>query len=349
MPADSSAAQHFDQRGRFLAPAKNGGWHEYVIYDTETIYSSNEKYVYGIATYPELNKQKIMTPRKYNNWTLDQFSNHILQNTEWTAGKVEYSGTASLNVEQYMGAYDLLVLAQKAFTDAFEFNFRVEVDGNRVSGRYVDFVERLGSNNAKELVAGKDIIEMKRRVLSDRIITALFVVGPEPEEGQVRYTTTITDDAAFQRWNRDGRHIMDVFEITEKETDSQGNDIPMGSARINALGRAELERRIAAIIEYEITAAYLGHLYPYEDVSLGDTFRVINTDMEPPLYAEARAIAVAESISNPSLNTYTIGEIIEYEERDILAAFRNMQKVYGTRVVTQVNPPEPNVLSLIHI
>lgn len=72
MLADSPMAEKLEKRNKFLTPKKGGGYYEFIIYDTETIYSTNEKIINGVATYAELNKQRIMNPYSFNSMTLKQ-------------------------------------------------------------------------------------------------------------------------------------------------------------------------------------------------------------------------------------------------------------------------------------
>ncbi len=132
----------------------------------------------------------------------------------------------------------------------------------------------------------------------------------------------------------------------------------MTEERLRSLGTTELKKRINAVVEYEIEAAVLE-----DDVQLGDTLRIKDENFEPPLYAESRAIFVKKRIGREDLQkTYTIGEITELEEDEVLQNARKAQARYGTKILRsplpppiqkaiwfQTNPEEPDKLEIPHI
>lgn len=318
MPSDIQETEFFDERSRFLIPSEDGGFEEFIVFESETTIE-NEKRVYGVATYSDMNTQSFVNPNRFDSLTVKEYADLILPNTEWDIGTVEFHGTRTITLDKHEGAYYFLVRVAKAFE--IDMRFRIETSGNRIVGRYVDFIKSVGLDNKKEIVLGKDLVEMDKKVHSERIVTALFCVGPEKEDGK-KLTVMITDEDAFQRWNRKGKHITAIYEPQSENQD-------MTIEQLEQYGRTELNKRIASVVDYKITAASLETIFPHEKVRLGDKLRVKNPDFSPPLYAEARAIRIERSISDSSSKKYIVGEVVTFDESERLSDFRDFQQMYG--------------------
>src|SRR5699024_2464836 len=78
--------------------------------------------------------------------------------------------------------------------------FRITHNGNQVTGRYVDLLERVGEWRGREVEFGKDLDSI-RRIEKQDIVTALLGLGPEREDG-TRIEVLVDDDDALKRWGR---------------------------------------------------------------------------------------------------------------------------------------------------
>lgn len=323
--SDTAEAGMLVDRCRLLRQASTGGWQEFVAYHIGAR-GDRTKQIVATGAEAELDRLKVMEPGWRSGYTLEQYMNQALAGTRMELGMIDYGGSKSRYFDKHMGGYAFLNRVAGFY--GREIRRRVEVIDNRIAGRYWDMVERLGSDKRHEIVAGENMAGITREVFSDRIVTALYCVGPEREDG-TRLTVLVTDDDAFQRWNWHGQHIIDFY---EPETD----DEEMTLVRLTTLGTTELKKRIVSVVKYTIEAAVL----PDDDVELGDTQWIKDEDFEPPLYAESRAIVVIEPISGDvSKRTYEFGETRELKEEDVLKTFRHLQKVYGMRVVRSPVPP----------
>lgn len=323
--SDTPEAAMLVDRCRLLRQASTGGWQEFVAYHIE-VRGDRTKQVIATGAEQDLDRLKIMEPGWRNGYTLQQYAVEALAGTDVQIGIIDYGGSKSRNFDRHMGAYSFLRRVAGLYDR--ELRRRVEVEGNQIVGRYIDLVERIGSDKRHEIVAGENMIGIERKVYSDRIVTALYCVGPEREDG-TRLTVLVTDDDAFQRWNWKGQHIIDLYE-------PQTEDDEMTLDRLTTLGNTELKKRIDSVVEYTIDAAVLGD----EDVQLGDTQWIKDEGFEPPLYAQSRAIFVTEPISGEvKKRTYQFGEIVELKEEDVLKTFRHLQDIYGTRIIQQPDPP----------
>ncbi|WP_082226456.1 phage tail spike protein [Planococcus halocryophilus] len=183
----------------------------------------------------------------------------------------------------------------------------------------------------KEVIYGRDLTGIDKTVYSDRIVTELLCIGPEREDGS-RLTTVVRDEDAFQRWNRNGKPIIGIYIPESAEQD-------MTLDQLQQYGRTELNKRIASVVEYVITAASMEKAFPNQKVVLGCSLRIKNPEFDPPLYAEARVIRVERSIYDETQKIYHIGEVKTYSEEDIYKTFRQLQKQYNLRVIRSAEKP----------
>ncbi|MFC5611269.1 phage tail spike protein [Metabacillus niabensis] len=323
MQADVKESEFVSKRNRIIIPDEDGFFREFIIFEAKQ-YSDLTKEVYTNGSYTDLKKQKIIEPTTLDNQTISNAGQFVLSDTSYQLGIIEISGTRKIVFENYTDALSALQSIASAFN--CELRFRVEVKGNRIIGRYVDFLQQVGGKNGKEIELGKDLIGITRKENTDEIVTALIVLGPEKEDG-TRTIVTVKDEDALQRWaDKDNRHLWDVYEpeVNQDVTEE----------RLTELGRNELKKRINSLIEYTADTASIEHIFGYEHekVRLGDTTRIKDTSFEPALYVEARVIEVDRSISDPSAKSYVLGDFIEYSEEDIMARFRKLQGILQQKV-----------------
>lgn len=326
MPSKIKEAKAFSKRARFLIPTEDKGFQEFIIFKSTTF--NKKKEVKGTAAYTEMETNYILPPGTYTG-TIEQLANLVLPFTDYELAIFEDTRRLTLYVQNHMGAYSFLLKVAGAFD--LEAQFRCEISGTRFTGRYVDFVERIGDDIKKEVVYGVDLIEMKMTEIEDRIATALFAIGPEREDG-TSLTSFIINEEAFQRWNRKGKHIIRIY---RPESDRQD----MTQAELDQYTTTELNKRIASVVEYEITAASIEREFPHAKVRFGSTLRIKNPEYNPPLYAEARVIGIRRSVTDPSKKIYIIGEVKPYSETEIYKTIRQLQAQYNLRVIRSVERP----------
>ncbi|WP_084245246.1 phage tail spike protein [Planomicrobium okeanokoites] len=329
MPAGIKEAKAFGKRSRFLIPLEDKGFQEFIVFKSTTF--NKKKEVKGTAAYSEMETDYIVEPGTYTG-KVDELANLVLPFTDYVLGVFEDIRIRTIYVEEHMGAYSFLTKIASAFD--LEMQFRSEVAGTRFTGRYLDYVKKIGADLKKEVVYGVDLIDMKMTVNDDRIATALIGLGPEREDG-TRLTSYVENEDAFQRWNRKGRHITRIY-----RPDSDRQD--MSQAELDRYTETELTKRIASVVEYEITAASLEREFPHAKIRYGSTLRVKNPTFNPPLYADARVIGVRRSIADPSKKIYVIGEVKTYTEDEIYKTFRQLQAQYKLRVIRSAEKPEGN-------
>lgn len=326
MDSHIKEAEFFSKRGRFLIPSERNGFHEFIIHKTQTI--DDEKTVIGTAAYTEMDTAYIIGPGTYTG-TLEELASEVLQYTKYRLGVFQDIRIRSVVVEEHMGAYAFLRLLAKTFE--VEIDVRIELSGTRFTGRYVDFLVRIGEEGVKEVVYGRDLISTNVIEHTGRIATRLIGIGPTRKDGTY-LTSIVENEEAFQRWNDQNQHVTRVYV-------PESNDEEMTQERLDQLTETELNKRIAAVMEYEITAASIEQTFKGEKVTLGYSLFIKNPQFSPPLYASARVIGIKRSIVNPDLKTYTIGEVETFSEEDAKRTFRALQRLYGVKLIESDIPP----------
>src|SRR5690606_34232778 len=156
-----------------------------------------------------------------------------------------------------------------------ELRFRVEYDGNRITERYVDLLERVGKWRGREVTFGKDLDGI-RRIEKQDVVTALLGLGPEKEDG-TRLEVLVEDEEALQRWGRVDRngnlhHLIEPYEIQSERTE-------MTEEEARRYTRTALDKRINTQVTYETTI--LDHEevpgLEHEKIRFGDTIRIKDT------------------------------------------------------------------------
>jgi len=323
-------AQYVSERNRAIIQADDGSYREFIIRKTQE--DRNLVTAFSDASFLDLDRQRIISPVTLYGQTIESAANYILNGTEWQLGIAEHFGSQKIVFDSHIGAFQALKHIASNFN--CEMRFRVEIKGNKVSGRYVDFFKRRGQFRGKEVTFGKDLMDIRRIEESADIVTALLCIGPEQQDG-TRLTATVVDNDALQRFGRNGKHLWGIYEA---DTNEQNLSIE----RLTELGQTELKKRIQSVVQYETTQAALERIHglEHERVYLADTIRVKDTKFHPPLYLEARAIRVKRNLLDPSQKEYTLGEFIEYKEEDVRKRFIELQRLYGLRVIKSPAEPE---------
>ena len=166
-------AEHAAEKNVVIIQDDDGTFREFIIRETNQYNESKE--VLCDASYVELKKQKILDPIKLENQKLEDVALYILQGTDWTVGDTPNMGIKTI-IEWKNHIDSLSALREIAELYQVEIKFRIEISGNKIEKRWVDFAEKIGHETRKEIVLGKDLIGVKRKETSD-IITALIGIG----------------------------------------------------------------------------------------------------------------------------------------------------------------------------
>lgn len=318
--ADNKHAEHLTKRNVLIIPGEDGEFLEFRIFESIK-YRNNEGLfiqVHALATYLDLKTQKIFDPQKTTSETALQHATTALDGTEWQVGNVEFKGVRTLDFDSPFNSYDYILRIAREFE--LEPRFYIETDGNKITGRYVDLVERVGEFRGRTIEFGRDLQSIKRKEDTSEVVTALWVYGPQREDG-TRLKVLVEDDEARQRWGRRGRHIIDYY---EPQTDDQN----ITQERLETLGNMELNKRINAVVTYEADIVDLENVPGLENkkIRFGDTIRIKDMKFNPPLYVEARVFNVKRDVFNKANKTVQLGDFVEYTEEEVQAIWKLLQQ-----------------------
>lgn len=322
---DKRYSEHLAKMNRVIIPDEDGTNTEFVI-DNTFKYRNNSTLVtevYASASYLLLKKAKVIKPQKVVGYTGSQHLGFALSGTEWRPGIVESDNIRTIEIENYTNPYAYIKKIASELN--LEIRFRIEDDGQKVIGRYVDLLERVGQWRGREVEFGRDLLGIERKVDDSNIVTALIGLGPEQEDG-TRLEVLVEDEDALQRWGRKNpqtSELMHLIEVYEPES----FDPDMTIERLTELTRNELEKRINSVVEYTADVADLEKVPGMENkvIRFGDTIKIKDTGFNPPLYLEARVHTQDRSLSQPEKKKVILGDYIEYTEEEVHAIWRQLQ------------------------
>lgn len=310
------------QQNLVLKEVRDGRIVPYVITEAEKDSKDRSVVAYASGEWIQLAKAGIINPQKIEGKTLNECMGIALAGTKWKIGKTEHNGSHSITIDEFTDP--LTFLKQIASSFELEIQYRAEVVGSQIVGRYVDMVKKRGRDTKKEVTLGKDLMGIKRIENSQNICTALL--GFVKKEGGEFITIAeinngipyIVDDSAFQRWNEKGQH---KFGFYSPETENQD----MNPQRLKTLMKTEMEKRVNTSVSYEVQAQSIGQVFglAHELINEGDTIRIIDKGFTPKLYLEARAIAGDESFKDPTQDKYVFGDY-----REIVDSNEELRRMY---------------------
>lgn len=247
-----------------------------------------------------------------------------LEGTRWQVGQVDNLGQNSVNFY-----YESVLSAIQKILNTWggEVRYRVTIEHNQITGRFIDILDRRGDDRGRVFRYAKDIVSARRTIDLSNVKTALYGrgKGEETEEGYGRRITFaevewkvangdpvdkplgqewVGDPEALARWGRENgtRHRFGVFEDPDIED----------PAELLRRTWEELQRLKEPLISYEAQVVDLEQLpgYEHEIVRLGDTVRVIDETFRPALKLEARVIELRRHLTEPDRTEVVLGNFL---------------------------------------
>ncbi|HFR4157322.1 phage tail spike protein [Bacillus cereus] len=316
---DSPFLDYIQQKNLILKETNPGVITPYVITSIEKDSEAHNVTIYASGEWILLDKENYIKPQEIKSWSAEQYLTLGIIGTGWEIGLIEAEGKRSFKIEKFISPLQFVQQIATLFNN-IEIQYRIEI-GTGKPRRFIDLVKKRGRETNKEVTLGKDLVGIKRIENSENIITALvpYYIGQDTDGNDKLITIEsvnngsqyIIDDAAFQRWNVNGKHLFGFY-TPESEKDE------LTPARLLTLAKMELKKRISAIVTYEVNSVDISSVFGYEheDVSEGDTIRIIDEGMTPTLYLEARAIAGDESHKDKHQNKLTFGNYVEIVDQD---------------------------------
>lgn len=127
----------------------------------------------------ELRKSPVFDKRPQNAFARDVITD-LLAGTNWQARFVGETTPHSTNF-YYTSVFDALKKVCEVWD--LEMQFFVEMNGNRIGGRYIDFKRRIGEAVGKRVVYGHNALQILQEVERTNIFTALVGRGKGEETG----------------------------------------------------------------------------------------------------------------------------------------------------------------------
>jgi phage minor structural protein len=328
VPATHPDAQYVVEENQVAFKDEDGYFRLFVIREIEETDGAEtaEKHVYCEPAMLELENEPIEDIRPQN--TTAQYAlTRALEKTRWRVGEVAELGTNSTNFY-----YESVLSAIQKIIETWggELRDRIEVQGNRIVGRYIDLLARRGQDTGKRFEIGKDLESIRRKVVAYPV-TALYGRGNGQETEEGGYTRKLTfadvewkksdgkpvDKPKGQEWvgdpdslqkygipNGDGtlRHRFDFVDFDEDDPE-----------KLLERTWEELQKRKEPLVEYQLDVIVLEHFtgYEHEKVRLGDSIVAIDKNFANPIVIEARATKIRRNLLNKAEKTITFGNFID--------------------------------------
>ena len=143
----------------------------------------------------ELRKSVVLDKRPHNTFARP-IINELLAGTNWQARFVSETSQRSTNF-YYISTFEALKKVCQVWN--LEMQFFVEVNGNKIGARYIDFKEKIGEATGKRVVYGHNALQILQEVERTNLFTALIGRGkgeelsaPSEENSQGTYGRRIT-------------------------------------------------------------------------------------------------------------------------------------------------------------
>jgi phage minor structural protein len=255
----------------------------------------------------------VVRPIKLESYTLEQSFTIILDGSLWELGTVDY--TESLDVE--FGQYVTVLEALHTLMDLYQVEVQYEVvfKNGVLEKRLIHVQKQRGRITHKPFLYGKDLIEVKRTINTEEVISALIGIGKGDASGKQltlagfawgdtsSYYTDfeadyVTSNDLLQRWGVNGKHKFGLY-ISEKTEPVQ--------LFVDTV--EELKRRSTPSNKYECLVITLERITGYEadKVRVGDTAIIHDIEFKPELILEARVIELTRSYTAPENDAVVLG------------------------------------------
>lgn len=255
----------------------------------------------------------------------------ILEGTRWAVGTTMQD--TNVNDLTITNQSVLACLQSLRDTWAVELNFYVTIEGNQITGRYVEAYSQMGAWKGRRFEWTKDLTEVKRTINATALKTALYGFGNQQQTTSIDGATTPTqmdftsvqwavangdpiDKPAGQNWIGDPtalaiygkplaggtvkQHIFGVYSDTEA---TSPEDLLQHTYN-------QLQTLKTPLITYTMNVVDLYQILHLEgeSVDLGDTVAVIDRDLG--VEVQARIIEQDEDLDYPEQDKIVLGNMI---------------------------------------
>lgn len=242
----------------------------------------------------ELRKSVVLDKRPNNSFARPVIE-ELLAGTNWQARFVSETSQRSTNF-YYISTFEALKKVCQVWN--LEMQFFVEMNGNKIGARYIDFKQRIGEATGKRVVYGHNALQILQEVERTNLFTALIgrgkgeeVSAPTGEGGHAGYGRRVTfEDIVWEKAKGApvdkprGQKYVELPEMTKKygikNADGTmrakiGFAVFQEEEDANALIRRTYEQLVNAArpqLTLKTSTVYL------KNVGIGDTIRVVRHD-----------------------------------------------------------------------
>jgi phage minor structural protein len=177
------AAEFLVNKNKIVIRDLDGYFIPFTIEETERDFIDGKrvKRIYAESEHVELRTKKIIEPTELTGATINTALDFVLLGTRWKRGITEFAGSKTIKTAEYTTALAFLHKIASEFN--VQLRFRVEIDANKIVGRYVDAILPNDEFDGKEITFGKDVIGIRRIENSGEVYTALYAIGAADENG----------------------------------------------------------------------------------------------------------------------------------------------------------------------
>ena len=164
-----------EKHQRILYKDEYGNWHEFIVrgVDESKVDKGIERIIFAEHSFYETLGDYVEDKRAYNT-TANIALERALETTRWEVGQVDDLGIGSTNFYHISAKEAVQKVAE---TWRGEIRTRVEVNGTKITGRYVDLLARRGEDRGRRFTYTKDLLSITKTVHRDDVITALYGYG----------------------------------------------------------------------------------------------------------------------------------------------------------------------------
>lgn len=248
---------------------------------------------------------------------VELFFNTVLQDTNWSLGG--YSSSLVTNIQQvkvdkYTNVYKVIQENISTYGN-IEIEYRVEFDGNRLLGYFIDVYENgyRGSKVYKRFEYGENVSGITRKRNLNDFASAMIGQGKDKltfkdiewkksngdPADKPKGQDFVVDLEANDKFNKHGKYIKGLFDDSEI---TNPQDLLLKSWE-------KLQEVKEPKFDYEVDLALTS--VEYEDIKIGDTNYVIDNDYNPPIFLEARIGKLEISFTDSNKNKCTLSNYKE--------------------------------------
>lgn len=236
---------------------------------------------------------------------VERFLKNILQDTNWKVGHVSSNLTKTLSLD--VKEKEVYSIIQEYLYDfEAEIDFRVEIKGNRIVGRYIDVYSKRGRNNGRRLEINRDIKGITRKVSLANYATKLIGEGKNGLNFRdISMTGTIekplgqnfvVNEEAYSRLNNKGKHITRKFTYDTED-----------AYELLRQTHKALKEYSEPKVTYEVDVDILD----FDDIEIGDYVSISDLSFTPPLLVTARISELETSKTNKYSNKAVLSNFNE--------------------------------------